>query len=84
MSVSEIPRSVGTLAAAVGLDHHSRMDPVPVDKVQPRDDDYRQDRTGQQFASAHGVEPAGRQGRVEQASLRSQNFQVDSSPYPLP
>ena len=29
-------------------------------------------------------EPAGHQARVAQASLRSQNFQVDSSPCPLP
>jgi hypothetical protein len=48
---------------AVGLDHHGRMDPVPVDKVQPRDDEYHQDRSDQQFASAHGSSRLG--ARVE-------------------
>jgi len=39
---------------AFGLDHYRGMDPVPVDKIQPRHKSYGQHRTDQQFASARG------------------------------
>ena len=58
-------------AVAVRLDHHGRMDPVPVDKVQARDDDYRQDRTDQQSASAHSSSGLGaRVGWLRRSSVR--------------